>query len=224
MNEKNIEKETIKIVAENLYQKLLEVRKSIPYIKKGSKGYNYNYTKESQLFGVIKQQMDDQGIWLDMDMIEVSEIEISIYNEKTKGFVKVPGLRVKFQFTLTNCDFPEDKIIRYQVLQDAGSDVKKIGGLQTYAMKYFLMKFFNIANDDLDPDKYQEMIDIKPNENISTEEALVIKDLLNSDQKAVEMIKEEYGVEKITDIVKSDYDAIVTALRLYNKSKENQDV
>jgi len=64
---------------------------------------------------------------------------------------------------------------------------------------------------------------IKPNENISTEEARVIKEMINGDKKAVEMIKEEFGVEKISDILKSDYETIVTSLRLYNLIEETNE-
>lgn len=195
----------------NLFQKLIEVRKSIPYIQKGAKSYNYNYTKESQLLGTIKGQMDSQGVWLDMDMVDTQEVDISIYNEKTKTFIKVPGIKVKFQFTFTDCDNPIDQIVRCMTLQDAGSDVKKIGGLQTYALKYFVMKFFNIANDDLDPDKFEDLIDIKSNDNISLDFE-IIKNLIKSTKTDLKKFLDHYEVEKIEDLSKEKYDGALKSL------------
>lgn len=195
--EKKIEKEIVeeKIEPKNLYQKLLEVRKTVPYIKKGGQSYDYKYTKESQILGALKDEMNNQGIWIDMDMTSVNEVEVAIYVKKTKSVVIANGIRAYFEFTITNCDNPEEVIIKHQILQDSGSDVKTIGALQTYANKYFLLKFFNIPNDEIDPDKFEKTIEAAvPTDNkyISSDQMYEITKMLV-----------ELSVEKYNDLLRT---------------------
>jgi hypothetical protein len=65
----------------NIYQKLIEVRKEVPYLQKESKGYQFNYTGSSQVLGSLKTKMDELGLLLIPNVIkkEVSE------HETTKG-------------------------------------------------------------------------------------------------------------------------------------------
>lgn len=110
-----------------MYQKLLEVRKTIPYLKQGGHGYGYDYTKESQLLGAIRAEMDKQAVFLDMDMLSVESVDVGVY-AKNKSPIIVKGAKAVLQFTFTNCDNPDEKIVRQQILQNSTSDVQAIGG------------------------------------------------------------------------------------------------
>ncbi|MFE5278770.1 ERF family protein, partial [Bacillus cereus] len=48
----------------NIYQKLIEVRKAVPYLKKGNKGEQYSYTSSSQVVAAIREKMDELGLLL----------------------------------------------------------------------------------------------------------------------------------------------------------------
>jgi len=198
----------------NLYQKLLEVRKSVSYLKKEAQGYGYKYVKESQLFGAIKQEMDNQGIWLDMDMMKIESIEMTI-QDKSKNLIKTNGVRVTFKFTLTSCDSPKDFIVKHQILQDAASDVKSIGGLQTYANKYFLLKFFNIPNDDLDPDKFEVSVEkAYVSKHIDANQIKTLIDLIDGDINLAKDLALKFGVKSPNEINTDEYDNIHTFLTL----------
>jgi len=207
---KEEKKEIKKKERKNIFQKLLEVRKSVPYIKKGSKSYQYTYTSESQILGAIRGKIDEEALWLDMNMVELYAVDISVYVPNEKKYIEVKGVRAKFEFTWTNCDNPEEIIVKYQILQDAGSDVKTIGGLETYANKYFLFKFFNIPNDDLDPDKFEKSIESSvptkewDNGYIRPEQMHELSKILS--QIPVEEYKKLLATLKIKDFSKIPYD------------------
>ena len=38
----------------NIYQKLVEVRKAVPYLKKEARGNQYNYTASSQVLASVR--------------------------------------------------------------------------------------------------------------------------------------------------------------------------
>lgn len=135
----------------NLYQKLVKVRESIGYIKKGAKGYGYSYTTESQVLLAMNEEMNKQNLFLEQEIVEKPEnLDMTI---KTKqGYQQVMGMNIHFQYIITDGDNPEDKITRNQWMQQPGSDAQTIGSIMTYGMKYFLFKFFNIAMDTFDID------------------------------------------------------------------------
>jgi len=215
-------------VKKNLYQKLIEVRKSVPYIKKGAEGFGYTYTKESQIIGAISSKMNEEGIWLDLDMIDLKDTSISIYNSKAKSFDIVDGVQATFEFTITNADDPQDKIIKRQILQDSGSDVKTIGGLETYANKYFMLKFFLIPNDNLDPDQFEKSVEKATNKQLSEFQINEMKALLNGNITAWEMLKSKFGYSKVSEISQAKYEEVKKTLKLFNLQSEgaikNEDI
>ena len=218
----------------NIFQKLLEVRKSVPYIKKGTKGYGYNYTSESQVLGAIRSKMDSEGLWLDMTMLGLELAEISVYVPKDKRYINVSGVRAKFEFTWTNCDNPDETIVKHQILQDAGSDVKIIGGLETYATKYFLFKFFNIPNDDLDPDKFEKAIEIsmpvkeKDNGYITPEQVHELsKILVNIPTENYKKLLKTINVNAFSEIPREKYEKAVkyieNHIKIHVNGKQNEE-
>lgn len=48
----------------NIYQKLVEVRKSVPYLKKEAQGHQYQYTGSSQVLSSVRAKMDELGLML----------------------------------------------------------------------------------------------------------------------------------------------------------------
>jgi hypothetical protein len=138
MTKENEEKKIL-----NIYQKLVEVRKTVSYLKKDVKGYQYTYTKESAVIGALRPALDDLGLFIEIEMLEPKHISDKI-------------VQIGFEFTIINAENPNERIIKHIYLEDLAGDPKKIGGLLTYAHRYFLLKFFEIATDDLDIDAYQE--------------------------------------------------------------------
>jgi hypothetical protein len=130
-------------MTKNIYQKLLEVRKQVQYLKKEASGFKYQYVKESQVLSAIRPKMDELGLILELDMMKPESIGENMIN-------------VGFNFVWINCDNPEEKIAKTMYLQCVQGDPKLIGGLLSYVNRYYLTKTFQIATDDLDIDKFPE--------------------------------------------------------------------
>ena len=146
----------------NIYQKLVEVRKSIEGWDKDTKGYGYSYVSGSQVLGKIKSKMDELGIIL--------ETHIETFSHGIHEYVNAKGKSVKdfvvngqMLMVWVNADDPEDKIEvpwHYAGQQDDIS--KAFGSGLTYTERYFMLKQFGVPTDYDDPDKKEPQAPITP--------------------------------------------------------------
>lgn len=165
-------------VVKNIYQKIVEVRKKIPYIKKDGQGYGHIYAKESTILGIISEEMNNQGLILYQEIMSIQNVPITI-TAKDKTTKEVTGIKVDLVYAWIDADSKESFSVR-QVLQDSSGDVQACGGILTYGMRYFLLKFFNIATDKDDPDAFDRKMDSFKDEeskhnNISEEQFMKIQ-------------------------------------------------
>jgi len=204
----------------NIQQKILLVRRSLSYMQKDADGYGYKYTKESTILGAIKPKMDEVGLLLDMETDKVEDVMVSVYVPKEKKYIEAPGIRMYFTFTITNVDKPEEVIIKHRIVQDAGSDIKTIGGLETYGNRYFLTKYFLIPNDLLDPDKHEKLLESATSKSLNPSQIAEIKDLINGDMEAWKMISTQFKYSKVSEISQNKFDEVVKLIKMYNLKKE----
>lgn len=137
----------------NLYKKLLEVKKKVPYLKKDKKGYNYTYVTPSKVLAEINPILNDSGILLVTKVIDSKSYEITTgKGEKAKS-------EWKYDLQLIFCwvDVDDNEIIEvpWQASGVNGED-KGLGSALTYAERYFMLKQFNIPTDEDDPDSFQD--------------------------------------------------------------------
>lgn len=135
----------------NIYQKLIEVRKSVQYLKKDAKGYSFNYVSSSQTLGTLRGKMDEMGL-----LLVPSILEDEVRNHTTAKGNHEYFTKVSIKFTWINAEKPEETIESMWIGQGLDSGEKGVGKACTYAEKYFLLKFFNIATDKDDPDSFQK--------------------------------------------------------------------
>lgn len=184
----------------NIYQKLLEVRKSVPYIQYNAKGYNFDYANESAVLGLLRNKLDEFGLFLEISMLSLDVIgaqKDTKYIKATKEtlIVDVSITKVVVEFTWVNCDNIEEKIVKQMIMQRPGGDCQEIGAMLTYASRYFLLKYFTIPTSKDDPEqhnkKVQELQEVleetmasndQKKETISDEKWKVLDDYLNGDE------------------------------------------
>ncbi|MDP4087432.1 MAG: ERF family protein [Bacillota bacterium] len=135
----------------NIYQKLVEVRKSVPYLQKESEGYEYKYVGSSQVLGAVRAKMDELGLMLLVEVVGHNLIQ----GQSDKG-KKQFMTELDLVFTWVNTEKPEETIKTTWYGQGVDNSEKGVGKALTYAEKYFLLKTFNIATDKDDPDSFQE--------------------------------------------------------------------
>lgn len=155
----------------NIYQKLIEVRKTVPYLQKENKGYQFNYVSSSQVLAALKAKMDELGLLL-IPNVTSSKVTADIYEKAdAKGNVKRTVdyfTELEIDFIWVNAENPEETIKCHwygQGVDTAGE--KGVGKALTYAEKYFMLKFFNIPTDKDDPDSFQEKINDTPQKDVN---------------------------------------------------------
>lgn len=170
---------------QNLHQKLVSIRKSIPYLQKENKGKQYNYVSSAQALSAIRDKMNELSVLLVPRITGHSVIENIKGDKQTSTYFT----EADFQFSWVNADNPEETITCEWYGQ--GVDIageKGVGKAATYAEKYFILKFFNIPTDKDDPDTFQTKVDQrKPQEAASEIEINEIKKLMK--EKGVEEAK-----------------------------------
>lgn len=151
----------------NIYQKLIEVRKEVPYIQKADKGAQYNYTGSSRVLAACKNKMDELGLLLVPAVtghkLSESPIEFKDGNGNVTKRTTTYFTELEMTMTWINAENPEEKIVSPWYAQ--GVDIageKGVGKALTYGEKYFLLKFFNIATDKDDPDAFQAKHENEP--------------------------------------------------------------
>jgi hypothetical protein len=144
----------------NIYQKLVEVRKSVPYLQKEAQGAQYQYVGSSQVLSAVRAKMDELGLFLTVKVIGHNVSAETVENKDKYDKVKKTTTyftELDLEFTWINAENPEEILIMPFYAQ--GVDIageKGVGKALTYGEKYFLLKTFNIATDKDDPDSFQE--------------------------------------------------------------------
>jgi len=160
----------------NIYQKLIEVRKSCEYLQKSNEGAQYKYVSSSQTLSALKSKMDELGLLL-VPKITSSSVDTDTIDQPPDKYGKLKRTSTYFTqlwmvYVWINAENPEEQIVcpwYGQGVDIAGE--KGVGKAVTYAEKYFLLKFFNIATDKDDPDSFQKKNEPDPKKPDSDPEA-----------------------------------------------------
>ena len=140
----------------NIYEKLIEVRKAVPYLQKTNMGAQYKYVGSSDVLGAIRNAMDDQKLMVIPRVLRTNVITSEGENQRggktTKYFTE--GW---LEYTVVNAEKPDEAIVIPWYAQGLDTEGEKgVGKLLTYGEKYLFLKLFNIATDKDDPDAFQE--------------------------------------------------------------------
>lgn len=190
----------------NIYQKLAKIRKQVEVIQRNKSGYGYKYVSEDEILAKISGFMDKYSLSLIPSVIHSSATVAPYNTKKTKSTGKgelyeenVNEVLVSADmiFTWVNNDNPEERIDVPWILVGHQSDgSQSFGSGLSYAMRYFLLKFFNIATPDDDPDKWrskQKAAGIAEDKMIAEEIVLsvdeVIKGFLGANPDRAEDVK-----------------------------------
>ncbi len=199
----------------NIYEKLIEVRKSVPYLKKDAKGYEFQYVSSSQVLGVLKDKMDKYGLLLIPQVVAKS---VSDHTTKKGGHNYFTEMEMTYIWI--NAEKPEEVIECPWYGQGLDAGEKGVGKAYTYAEKYFMLKFFNIPTDKDDPDIFQMKIgnkvltEIEPimEEQVQAIFKLQEEKKITSDNFAVRL-KKKYHVDNIDKLDCEQADELIGILK-----------
>lgn len=144
----------------NLYQKLAEVRKVAEVIQKNKSGYGYKYVSDDEILAKITGKMDKLGISL-IPSVAPGTIQVTpytYYKEKKDKQETVNEILVSadMYYTWVDNEHPECQIsVPWNLVGQQSDASQAYGSGLTYSMRYFLLKYFNVATPDSDPDAWR---------------------------------------------------------------------
>lgn len=146
----------------NIYQKLALIGENVKVLKKDKSGYGYTYVAEEDILARIQGAMQEYAVSLIPNIIP-GTVEF-IPRDTTKLMVPKGGGTPSKQdvyeqvvlgtitYTWVNNDDPEDRLeVPWYFIGQQGDASQAYGSALTYASRYFLLRFFNIATTN-DPD------------------------------------------------------------------------
>lgn len=219
----------------NVFQRLAEVRKIVPYLKKEQKGAQYSYVGSSDVLGSLHSKINEEGLILVPEITghvltpDIEEVPDKYNKEQMKKRVTY-FTELEMTMTWVNIDNPEDRISVKWYAQ--GVDIageKGVGKALTYGEKYFLLKFFNIATDKDDPDAFQNKVDSKmPPKQASKTQIKVIDSLLKKVAEASkgaatpEALLIKLGVKDLEKINVDEYGLALNKLNAWQQAYEKK--
>ena len=196
----------------NLQQKLIEVRKAVPYLQKAASGPQYQYVGSSQTLASVMEKMNELGILLKQEIISQRVTQF----HTAKGALQFMT-DADMRFTWINADDPSDREEALWQGQGVDNGEKGIGKLATYAEKYFILKSFNIATDKDDPDAFQQKAEsYKPQPKKATPDMLktlatLANTLAGKTEADPQVVYKQYGLVK--DMLEVDAKVALEALK-----------
>lgn len=149
----------------NIYQKLAAIREFVEVIQRNKSGYGYTYVSEDAIMAKISVGMKKYGLSL-IPNITPGTKEISEFHWNKTKFTKDGKpyeehntehvISADMTYTWVNNDNPEEKVVVNWVMIGQQADASQaFGSGMSYTARYFLLKYFNIATPNDDPDEFR---------------------------------------------------------------------
>lgn len=149
----------------NIYQKLAKIRKQVEVIRKNKSGYGYKYVSEDEILAKISVFMDKYSLSL-IPNIDPKTVKVEPYSyKKTKAtkkgdFYEENNNEILVSADMTwswvNNDNPDERVnVSWALIGQQSDASQAFGSGLTYSSRYFLLKYFNIATPDDDPDSFR---------------------------------------------------------------------
>jgi len=170
----------------NIYQKLAKIRKQVEVIRRNKSGYGYKYVSEDEILAKVSAFMDKYSLSLIPNVIHGSSTVAPYHSKKTKSTnkgdiyeenVNEVLVSADMVFTWINNDNPEERVeVPWILVGHQGDGSQSFGSGLSYAMRYFLLKFFNVATPDDDPDKWRS----KQKEAGAAEDKMIAEEIIQT--------------------------------------------
>lgn len=149
----------------NIYQKLAKIRKQVEVIRKNKSGYGYKYVSDDEILAKISVFMDKYGLSL-VPNIRQGTTNVSPYTYKKTKSTKSGELYEEINnevlvsadmtWSWVNNDDPNERVdVEWTLIGQQSDASQAFGSGLTYSNRYFLLKYFNVATPDDDPDAFR---------------------------------------------------------------------
>lgn len=144
----------------NLDQKLMELKKIVSIMQKDSKGHDHTYVSEESILLAINDKMIELGLKLTPIFKEGTLYSEVVNYQNSKKQPKTDILvRSEIQFIWKDIETGEIETVDWALLGQQADGSQALGSGLTYSNRYFLLKYFNVATSNDDPDKIRSEIE-----------------------------------------------------------------
>lgn len=183
----------------NVLKKIHNLQKQVKGLEIDTQGHGYKYLSGAKLLGVIRPLMDEFGILLLTELLEVEYREVS-YETKNGSKTELMAM-ADILFTWVDIESGESIEQRWKQNAMNGWD-KSVGALLTYSERYFLMKTLKIQTDS------DDLETIAREKQVSKKAPGLLRDKLeiNAKRKGVDLDKilSRYKKDEIYDMTEVD--------------------
>ena len=149
-----------KIADMNLQEKLQELKKIVSIMQKDAEGHGYNYVTEESILLAINNKMIELGLRLIPRFVPNTLNAEPINYQNAKGQSKTDILVTsEMEFIWEDITSNEKENIPWILVGQQADGSQAFGSGLTYSNRYFLLKYFNIATSNDDPDKIRSEIE-----------------------------------------------------------------
>lgn len=195
----------------NLYQKLAKIRKNVEILNKNASGYGYKYVSEDVILEKVTGLMDKYGLSLIPSIVQgTTHVEPYHYVE-TKA--KKDGdtydkhsnevlVSADMMYTWVDNADPAQKIeVPWMFVGQQADASQAFGSGLSYSSRYFLLKYFNSATTEDDPDTWRS----RQKEAAKSEEREIAKDIVAKIHTHVTAYVAEHTDQRdaLIDVIKS---------------------
>lgn len=148
----------------NLYQKLAQIRKLVDIIKKDKDGFKFKYSDINEILAKVKGGMEKYSVSLEPRVLSgTSHVTTNTFTTKKVASNGTPYdvstveylFDAEMEFVWINNDNPDERIaVPWYVVGSQADPSQAFGSGMTYCTRYFLLSYFQIAQDN-DVDKYR---------------------------------------------------------------------
>ena len=143
----------------NLDQKLQQIKEKVSIMKKNAEGHGYNFVDEESILLSVNEEMVKLGLKLTPKFVP-NTLHVDVVNYKnSKGQEKTDVLiNAEMEFVWKDIETGEKEVINWIMVGQQADGSQAVGSGLTYSNRYFLLKYFNIATSNDDPDAIRSKI------------------------------------------------------------------
>ena len=168
----------------NIFQKLAKIRKNVEVLSKNASGYGYKYVSEDVILEKVTGLMDKYGLSLIPSIVPETTSVVPYHYVETK--VKKDGepyekhsnevlVFADMLYTwVDNADISQKVEVPWMFVGQQADASQAFGSGLSYSSRYFLLKYFNSATTEDDPDNWRS----RQKEATKTEEREIAKEIV----------------------------------------------
>jgi len=198
----------------NIYQRINEVRKEVPYVRKDAAVQGYKAVSHDQLTARLHDSLVRHGVIIVPSLMSEEIVEAG---KTAKGAVII-RYQCIVEVAFINMDEPSDvlKISMPAHANDHGD--KAPGKAMSYAVKYAMLKVFSLESGDQEESRVESD---RAMERISQDDVETLRgrmkdiDISENDEKFSQYLKGTLKVSKIEDLNYNGLKAVYTAMNRF---------